>query len=437
VNPGVRYQTFEGWGASLCWWADRIGGWSTAKKNQFLDQVVNPTTGLGYNVFRYNIGGGENPTHNHMTANHNMPGFEPTSGTWDWNADAKQTSVLTQLAATGQNVILEAFSNSPPYWMTKSGCASGNTDGSNNLKDDSYDLFADYLTEVVKHYHDALGITFRTLEPLNEPNSSWWKANGSQEGCHFSPSNQQQIIKAVGASLAAKGITGTHLSASDESSIDNAYNNMSGYDATTLGYMAQMNTHTYSGTMRSQVKTLAASKGKRLWQSESGPLSVTLADDTAAAIFMAGRIITDLRELQPNAWIDWQIVDPSSSWSCFSVNDTQETWSPTKRFYMHSGFTRYIRPGATFVDINNSDMVAAVSGDGSTLTVVVRNGDASAAKSYTFDLTALASVGSTIEGYRMSGSENLVHLPAIAVQNWSFTAPANANSVTTYVIPLR
>jgi hypothetical protein len=68
--------------------------------------------------------------------------------------------------------------------------------------------------------------------------------------------------------------------------------------------------------------------------------------------------------------------------------------------------------------------------------VVVRNGDAAAAQSYTFDLTGLASVGSTIEVYRMSGSENLVHLPSITVQNWSFTAPANANSVTTYVIPL-
>ena len=96
-------------------------------------------------------------------------------------------------------MILEAFSNSPPYWMTKSGCASGSTDGSNNLKDDSYDAFADYLTEVVKHYRDSFGITFRTLEPLNEPNANWWKANGGQEGCHFSPANQQTIIKAVGA----------------------------------------------------------------------------------------------------------------------------------------------------------------------------------------------------------------------------------------------
>jgi O-glycosyl hydrolase len=99
-----------------------------------------------------------------------MPGFQPTQGTWNWNADARQVAVLTELAAKGQDVILEAFSNSPPYWMTKSGCASGNTDGSNNLKDNAYDLFAGYLTDVVKHFHDDLTSTTISVlrsEPWN------------------------------------------------------------------------------------------------------------------------------------------------------------------------------------------------------------------------------------------------------------------------------
>jgi O-glycosyl hydrolase len=436
INANVRYQKFEGWGTSLCWWANRIGGWATDKKNQFLDRIVNPATGLGYNIFRYNIGGGENPAHSHMGQYKDMPGLQPTQGSWNWNADSRQTSVLSRLVASGQNVIVEAFSNSPPYWMTKSGCASGNTDGSNNLKDDSYDAFANYLTEVVKHYRDELGITFRSLEPMNEPNANWWKSDGGQEGCHFAASNQQQIIKAVGAQLATKGLTGTGVSASDENSMDDAYNIMSGYDSTTLGYLVQMNAHSYAGTRRTQLRALATSKGKRLWQSESGPLNVTLANNTDAAIFMAGRIITDLRELQPEAWIDWQVVDVSTNWTSFNINDTQQTGTPVKRFYMHAGFSRYIRPGATFVDISNTNMVAAVAGDGSYLTVVVRNGDTAATASFTYDLTALPSVGTNIEVYRTSASEDLVHLSSISIQNWSFTATSTPYSVTTYVIPL-
>ena len=436
VNTAVRRQTFEGWGTSLCWWANHVGGWSATGRDAVVDAVIDPTNGLGMNIFRYNIGGGENPAHDHMGQWREMPGFQASDGTWDWTADANQRAVLQSIVTRAPGAILEAFSNSPPYWMTKSGCASGNSDGSNNLKDDSYDTFADYLTEVVKHFRDSWGVTFRTLEPLNEPNASWWTANGSQEGCHFSPSNQQTIIKAVGAKLTSKGLTATTVGASDENSIDDAYNNIRAFDAASLAVMSQINAHSYSGSRRTDLRSLATSKAKRLWQSESGPLNATLADDTEAALFMAGRIITDLRDMQPEAWVDWQIGDPSRNWACFALNDSRQTFTYLKRFYMQAGFSRYIRPGATFVDVNNPDMVAAVSADGRTLALVVRNGDTAASKGFTFDLTALPSIGATADALRTSRSENLAALAAVPIQNWSFVATVAPGSITTFVVPM-
>jgi O-glycosyl hydrolase len=436
INTAVRHQTFEGWGTSLCWWANHVGGWSATARDAVVDAVVDPTTGMGMNIFRYNIGGGENPAHDHMGQWREMPGFQASDGTWDWTADASQRAVLQSVVTRAPGAILEAFSNSPPYWMTKSGCASGSSDGTNNLKDDSYDAFADYLTEVVKHFRDSWGVTFRTLEPLNEPNANWWTANGSQEGCHFSPSNQQTIIKAVGAKLTSKGLTATTVSASDENSLDDAYNNMRAFDTASLAAMSQMNAHSYNGSRRTELRTLATSKGKRLWQSESGPLSVTLADDTEAALFMAGRIITDLRDMQAEAWVDWQVGDPSRNWASFVLNDSRQTFTYLKRFYMQAGFARYIRPGATFVDVNNVDMVAAVSADGHTLALVVRNGDTAASKGFTFDLTALPSVAATADALRTSRSENLVSLAAVPIQDWSFVATVTAGSITTFVISM-
>jgi len=433
VNPALRQQKFEGWGTSLCWWANNVGGWAPDKRNALVDLVADPVTGLGYNVFRYNIGGGENPAHTHMDKFRDMPGFEHADGTFDWDADANQRAVLLRLAERGSGLVFEAFSNSPPYWMTTSGCASGNTDGSNNLKANSYDAFADYLVQVVKHYRDAFGVTFRTLEPLNEPNASWWKASGGQEGCHFSPANQQTLIKAVSAALQSNGVTGVQVSASDENSMDDAYNNIRGFDAKTVDAMGQINVHSYAGSRRAELRALATSKGKRLWQSESGPLSVTLADDTEAALFMAERIITDLKELQPEAWIDWQVADPARNWASFAVNDSQQSFTLLKRFYMHAGFSRYIRPGATFIRIDNADMVAAEAPDGS-LTLVVRNGG-TASKSFTFDLTGVASVGAAADVFRTSRSENLAQLSALPIANYGLTATMPANSVTTLVIP--
>jgi O-glycosyl hydrolase len=436
VNAAQRYQTFEGWGTSMCWWANHVGAWAGPARDALVDAIVNPSTGLGYNVFRYNIGGGDNPAHSHMDQYRDMPGFSPAAGSWDFQADANQRAVLQGIVAHDPGVILEAFSNSPPYWMTKSGCASGSSDGSNNLKDDHYDDFADYLTEVVKHYKDELGITFRTLEPLNEPNANWWKANGSQEGCHFSPSNQQTLIRAVAEQLMLKGLTGTSVSASDENSLDDAYNNLRAFDATTLGVITQLNTHSYAGSRRNELATFASSKGKRLWQSESGPLNQTLADDAAAALFMAGRIITDLRDLKPNAWIDWQVGDPARSWATFTLNDSAQSFAPLKRFYMHAGFSRYIRPGAVFVDVDNPDMVAAVSPDAHSLTLVVRNGDTSASRRFTFDLTKLPSVGAMAEAHRTSRSEDLVELPASAIDHYALVVTIPAYSVTTFVVPM-
>jgi len=436
VDVTTRHQTFEGWGTSLCWWANHVGGWSAAARNAVVEAVVNPVSGLGYNLFRYNIGGGENPSHEHMGEHREMPGFAPSAGTWDWNADERQRAILQRIVETGSDVILEAFSNSPPHWMTKSGCASGSSDGSNNLKDDSYDAFADYLTEVVQHYRDELGITFRTLEPLNEPNANWWKSNGSQEGCHFSPSNQETIIKAVAQSLAEKGLTDTVVSASDENSMDDAYNNLRSFDDSTLAVIGQLNVHSYAGSMRRELRDFATGAGKRLWQSESGPLGQSISDDTDAALFMAGRIISDLRELGAEAWVDWQVGDPSRSWASIALNDAQQSFSPIKRFYMHAGFSRYIRPGAVFVDVNHPDMVAALSPDGASVAVVVRNGDRSAEKRFTFDLTTLPSVGDSAEALRTSRSEDLVSLPSVAIEGYRFVVTVPAFSVTTFVVPI-
>ena len=84
------------------------------------------------------------------------------------------------------DAVFEAFSNSPPYWMTISGCSAGHEDpGKDNLAPSNYAAFCDYLIDVCKHYKDEYGIEFKTLEPFNEPTSRYWNYMGSQEGCHF------------------------------------------------------------------------------------------------------------------------------------------------------------------------------------------------------------------------------------------------------------
>lgn len=47
--------------------------------------------------------------------------------------------------------------------------------------------FADYLVRVTDELQRRHRITFRTLSPVNEPNTDYWFAANTQEGAHWSP----------------------------------------------------------------------------------------------------------------------------------------------------------------------------------------------------------------------------------------------------------
>ncbi len=99
-------QTFRGWGMSLAWEANDLygGGRQPAQikdpviQSQYMDLLFgDPSTGLtlGFNVARYNIGGGDDPTHTHMRADAQMEGFQSgPNAAFDWTRDAPQRRML-------------------------------------------------------------------------------------------------------------------------------------------------------------------------------------------------------------------------------------------------------------------------------------------------------------------------------------------------------
>ena len=133
---------FEGWGTSLCWWAHRIG-YSSELTKQAADLFFSEK-GLNLNIMRYNIGGGDDPSHNHIKRTDSaVPGWlkydeAKKDFVYDYSADENQLNVLrSAYEKAGENALVEVFSNSPPYFMTNSGCTGGNNPAdTNNLKDD-------------------------------------------------------------------------------------------------------------------------------------------------------------------------------------------------------------------------------------------------------------------------------------------------------------
>ena len=435
VDPGKKYQVFEGWGTSLCWWAVKAGAWSEENRSKLIGAIADPDTGLGYTIFRYNIGGGDQPGHNHLTKGDGggkVPGYKPTEkGDYDWTADPYQRAIAIELSKRVKDPIFEAFSNSPPWWMTKSGCVSGSSDGSDNLKPDYFDDFADYLSEVALHFKTEWGITFRTVEPFNEPSAGWWKANGGQEGCGFK-NNQSKMIVELGKALQKKGLfPETSVSAADETSIKQAHDQLGNYTAEALSYLGQVNTHSYSdGSYRKQLFNRAFGLNKRLWQSETGPLSKS--GDEHIALWMANVIIQDLRDMHAEAWIDWQIGDPAENWRSLALNHSKQTFTPNARYYMHAAFSRYIRPGSRIIDSDNGNTLAALRPDGA-LVLVVRNSGSSDVR-YSFDLGEFVKIGTSAKVVRFELPGSLKAQDDIAVSGKALSMTAKANTITTMVI---
>jgi O-glycosyl hydrolase len=435
VDPSKKYQTFEGWGSSLCWWAVKAGAWDEANYQKLVGAIADPDTGLGYTIFRYNIGGGDQPGHNHLTKGDGggkVPGYKTSeSGSYDWSADPGQRNILMALNKRVKDPIYEAFSNSPPWWMTKSGCVSGSNDGSDNLKEDYFDDFAEYLSEVAKHFKTEWGVTFRTVEPFNEPSAGWWKANGDQEGCGFK-NNQSKMIVELGKALKSKGLfPETMVSAADETSIKQAHDQLGNYTAEALSYLGQVNTHSYSdGSYRAQLYNRAFALGKRLWQSETGPLHKS--GDENITLWMANVIIQDLRDMKAEAWIDWQLGDPAENWRTFAMNHSKQTFSYGPRYYMHAAFSRFIRPGSRIIASDNGNTLAALRPDGA-LVIVVRNSGSSDVN-YSFDLSGFESAGSTVKVHQFALPGSLKALSDLKVANKAIAMTAPSNTVTTLVV---
>ena len=409
VDPGKKYQLFEGWGTSLCWWAELVGGWDKANYTKLLGAVADPDTGLGYNIFRYNIGGGDQPGHNHLTKGDGgaaVPGYKPTEkGDYDWTADPNQRNI--------------AFA------------VSGGVNGADNLKSDYFDDFADYLSEVAKHFKEEWGITFRTIEPFNEPSAGWWKANGDQEGCGFK-NKQSEMIVELGKALKAKGLfPATSVSAADESNIGDALARFNSYSAEARSYMFQVNTHSYSGyDSRAKLYNAAFAADKRVWQSESGPLH--RSGDLDITLWMADVILHDLRDMHANAWVDWQLSDPAENWRTITADHKKQTFSYAPRFYMHATFSRAIRPGSRFIDSDNSNTLAAIREDSSLVLVVLNTGSSDA--KYTFDLSKFTTIGKKAKVHRFTLPAALKDDADIDVANKAITVTVGKQSIVTMVI---
>ncbi|MDX8051698.1 glycoside hydrolase [Lentzea sp. BCCO 10_0798] len=476
VDPSYQQPEFEGWGTSLVWFANITGGYPEPIRRKLVDLLFGED-GLRLNIARYNIGGGNAPDvrKDYMKKGATMEGFwKAPPGTtredvdwwqpdnpdhWDFSADANQRWWVDQVKRKVTR--WEAFSNSPPWFQTVSGYVSGGFDANTDqIRRDRVEDFATYLARVTQEVERAHGIKFDTLAPLNEPNTNYWgtqigpdgqPTGGRQEGAHAGPELQQEVLLATRRALDELR-SRVKVSAMDETNPGTFVRNWNGYGPA-RDVVDQLNVHTYGTGQRTSVRDIAKGAGEKLWMSEvEGTWGNGTTDYTSMepGLGMATRMLEDVRELEPSAWVFWQPVEDTApqaaagkNWGSIHIpfdctaDDTLESCPirTNTKFHTIRNFTHFVRPGDRFVKTDDPSSVAAVKRSGLGATVVHVN-SGSTGRAVTLDLSrfGLVSPLAKVTPVVTDASGALVRGKPVRVNGKSATLSVPAKSVTTFLV---
>ncbi|MEN3615432.1 hypothetical protein AAH979_38780 [Plantactinospora sp. ZYX-F-223] len=378
VDPSKSYGAWEGWGAALSWWANVFGADDTLADLFYTRKAVSyggrSYPGLGLNIVRYNLGActsrtiGTPPVG--MVASPNIPrykqleGFwldwysgDPASDSWNWQVDGRQRQMMWKARDRGAD-LFELFSVSPLNW----------------------------------------GVDFSSVDPFNEPAAPWWRADGPQEGCHFDPAAQREVIRYLRAELDARDLTSTQVAASDESTYAMAAATWNSFPPTVKSLVGRVNVHGYeygnTGGPRSTLYDAVRADGRRLWQSEYG-------EGWDHGLYLAYNLSLDLRYLHPTAWCYWQPVD-GATWGLVAADYPDPTanigtlGAVSNKYFVFAQYTRHIRAGMVIVDSGDQATVAAYDAANRRLVLVTVCGDSP--QRITYDLSRFATAGGAAGG---------------------------------------
>lgn len=470
------FGVWEGWGTSLCWWANVLGDGPQASDIATLlfSTRANVTVGgggaaladlpaLGLNIARYNAGGSSTAPDEkgeHMSLSKNMRaggevrGFwldwgsaDPDNATcWDWSADAAQRAMLLQARDAvradgdgGTPFVAELFSNSPMWWMLANHNPSGGRVGTaDNLQPWNQGDHAVYLATVAARAATHWNVTFSSVDAFNEPASGWWTATGSQEGCHFDPATQAAVVPLLRAELDGRALQHVRVAASDENSYDLALSTWRAFPVASQKAVSQINVHGYQEGSGDRAGLYAAAQqaGVVLRNSEYG-------DGDGSGLGLAANLNLDFAQLHPTAWVYWQAFDGGGWGLVQGDNDRASISAPNPKYFVLAQYSRHIRPGDTIVAGGDGGHTVAATSARAGGTIVLVRLNQGAAQSIKFDLSGLGvAPGAAVPRWctqpdDKEGERYARHDDTTVGADGSFIAKFGKNTICTFEVPMK
>ena len=362
VNKFMEHQTFEGFGTSSAWWSQTIADEETAREIARL--LYDDKTGLGLDIYRYNIGGGEkeNPhtrigDPNRRTESFYVLNEETGEYEYDFTRDENARRMLDMAVEYGAKEVI-LFCNSPHFSMTASGHASGGlTEYASNLPKENYAAFVDYVLTIADWFVSQ-GYPVTAISPINEPMWKWGGDWVGQEGCHYTADETVAVLELFALEMQKRN-SPYKLSGPENGQLSpEYYEYIDKFFASEIlnGFCDTYSGHSYWIDNNYQVKTDVGNKfatqypDKKLEMSEWCELPLKIDSTTIdSGLYMANIIAQDLNLMNAVSWQSWTAVNGDGLMEI--INGELVIYS---RYYAYKQFANFIKPGMTRIDVLDS-----------------------------------------------------------------------------------
>ena len=376
-------QVIRGYGAA------NIVGWRPDMTNFEINEAFGTNDGqLGFSILRIRI--------------------PPVKNQWS-------SYVPTAKMAYDMGVKIIASPWSPPASMK-----TNNSTVAGSLMVGEYSAYAAWLKSFA-NYMASNGAPLYAISVQNEPD-----INVSYESCDWSPDQMLQFVKEYGDSV------GTRLMAPESFQFRRQMSDPLLNDSTAASHLNIVAGHIYGGGLSKY--PLAEQKGKEVWMTEHITDSQDPGNEWPLSLDV-GTEMQNVMKADMSAYVFWYIVrfyGPIGD----GTNGTR-AGAITKRGYVMSQFSRFIRPGYVRVHATGpygrsyAGVIVTAYKDSSNKVVIVATNPNSSSKQVNFILGDTAT--GTFHTYVTSATQNVEKQSDIQASGSGFTASLPAESITTFV----
>lgn len=374
VDHTTEYQEIVGFGAhgsQNVWWS---GG--PFASPTFVTTIVDD---LGLTISRNEFYPDFEETNENSSASDlNMSAFN-WSGQFVNKQKAWIVALKNQAAASGEPIKFITSYWSPPAWMK----TNNSTINGGALKSIAREEFAEYVEATYRAYQQECGVDLYAMSLQNE-----LAFEEPYNSCVYTPEEFRDMIKVVGPRIHAYAPDMKIFGAEDMLSrwtVD-PYAGMCQADPVAREHLNVFAVHGYSDGVHPIPSSSAASAwktawnnvratGKQLWMTETSGYS----NNWSGATGVADAIFAALKYGKISAWVWWQLAGDHTAGEILMPLGQRG-----KLFYVSKQYYRYIRPGATMVQVDSDDanvfVLAFNHKTDHTLTLVILNWNSGSAQ---------------------------------------------------------